>query len=32
LLIAQARSESLTILTADQRFSDYDVPTPDANA
>lgn len=31
LLIAQARSESLTILTADRRFSDYDVPTLDAN-
>jgi PIN domain nuclease of toxin-antitoxin system len=29
--MAQARSESLTILTADGRFSDYDVPTLDAN-
>jgi PIN domain nuclease of toxin-antitoxin system len=32
LLIAQARSESLTILTADHRFSDYDVATLDASA
>ncbi|MGA2470058.1 MAG: type II toxin-antitoxin system VapC family toxin [Solirubrobacteraceae bacterium] len=31
LLIAQARSESLTIITADRRFSDYDVSTLDAN-
>jgi len=31
LLIAQARSESLTILTADHRFNDYDVATIDAN-
>jgi PIN domain nuclease of toxin-antitoxin system len=31
LLIAQARSENLTILTADHRFSDYDIPTIDAN-
>ena len=26
LLIAQARCEGLTIVTADQRFSEYDVP------
>jgi PIN domain nuclease of toxin-antitoxin system len=26
LLIAQARSEGLTIVTADPRFADYDVP------
>jgi PIN domain nuclease of toxin-antitoxin system len=31
LLIAQARSERLTILTADHHFSDYDVSTLDAN-
>jgi PIN domain nuclease of toxin-antitoxin system len=26
LLISQARSEGLTIVTADRRFADYDVP------
>jgi PIN domain nuclease of toxin-antitoxin system len=31
LLISQARSERLTILTADRRFADYDVQTVDAN-
>lgn len=30
LLIAQARSERLTIVTADRRFADYDVPVIDA--
>ena len=30
LLIAQARSEQLTIITADSRISDYDVPLIDA--
>ena len=30
LLISQARSERLTILTADRRFADYDVQTVDA--
>lgn len=30
LLIAQARSEQLTIVTADRRFADYDVPVVDA--
>jgi len=30
LLIAQARSEQLTILTADRRFAQYDVDTVDA--
>jgi PIN domain nuclease of toxin-antitoxin system len=32
LLIAQARHERLTILTADRRFFDYDVPVIDAAA
>jgi PIN domain nuclease of toxin-antitoxin system len=32
LLIAQARSEALTIVTADERFADYDVPVIDAAA
>jgi len=31
LLIAQARSEGLTIVTADRRFADYDVNTVDAS-
>jgi PIN domain nuclease of toxin-antitoxin system len=31
LLISQARSEGLAIVTADRRFADYDVPTVDAN-
>lgn len=31
LLIAQARSERMTVVTADSRFADYDVPTIDAN-
>jgi PIN domain nuclease of toxin-antitoxin system len=31
LLIAQARSERLTIITADHRFNDYEVATVDAN-
>jgi len=30
LLIAQARSEQLTIVTADRRIADYDVPLSDA--
>lgn len=30
LLIAQARSEQLTIVTADRRFANYDVPVIDA--
>ncbi len=30
LLIAQARSERLTIVTADRRFAAYDVPLVDA--
>jgi PIN domain nuclease of toxin-antitoxin system len=30
LLISQARSEGLTIVSADQRFADYDVPLVDA--
>jgi PIN domain nuclease of toxin-antitoxin system len=30
LLIAQARCEGLTIVTADRRFTDYDVPVLDA--
>ena len=30
LLISQARSEGLTIVTADQRFNDYDVEVIDA--
>jgi len=30
LLIAQARCEGLTIVTADRRFTDYDVPVVDA--
>ena len=32
LLISQARCEGLTIVTADRRFSDYDVPLIDAVA
>jgi len=32
LLISQARYEGLTILTADRRFADYDVPVIDAAA
>lgn len=32
LLISQARSEGLTIVTADRRFADYDVPVIDAAA
>jgi PIN domain nuclease of toxin-antitoxin system len=32
LLISQARSERLTILTADRRFAECDVRTVDANA
>jgi PIN domain nuclease of toxin-antitoxin system len=32
LLIAQARHERLTIVTADPRFADYDVPMIDAAA
>lgn len=32
LLISQARSEGLTIMTADPRFADYDVPVIDAAA
>lgn len=32
LLISQARSEKLTIVTADRRFADYDVPLIDAAA
>lgn len=32
LLIAQARSEDLTVLTADVRFADYDVALIDAGA
>jgi PIN domain nuclease of toxin-antitoxin system len=31
LLIAQARAEQLTIVTADHRFADYDVATIDAD-
>jgi PIN domain nuclease of toxin-antitoxin system len=30
LLISQARSEGLTIVTADKRFADYDVEIVDA--
>lgn len=30
LLIAQARSDQLTIITADRRFADYDVRLVDA--
>lgn len=30
LLIAQARSERLTVVTADRRFADYDIPMIDA--
>lgn len=30
LLIAQARSEGLTVLTADRRFAEYDLPVIDA--
>ena len=32
LLISQARSEGLTIVTADRRFGDYDVAVIDATA
>jgi PIN domain nuclease of toxin-antitoxin system len=32
LLIAQARHERLTIVTADRRFAEYDVPVIDAAA
>ena len=32
LLISQARSEGLTMLTADTRIADYDVPMIDAGA
>ena len=32
LLISQARSEGLTIVTADRRFARYDVPVIDADA
>jgi len=32
LLISQARSEGLTMLTADTRIANYDVPTIDARA
>lgn len=32
LLIAQARSEGLTVVTADRRFGDYDVNVIDATA
>jgi len=32
LLISQARSEGLTIVTADRHFTQYDVPTIDAVA
>lgn len=32
LLISQARHEGLTVLTADRRFADYDVPLIDAAA
>lgn len=32
LLIAQARAEGMAIVTADQRFTAYDVPVIDANA
>ena len=31
LLVAQARSQQLTIVTADRRIADYDVPLIDAN-
>jgi hypothetical protein len=31
LLIAQARTENVTIVSAHNRFSDYDVSTLDAN-
>lgn len=30
LLIAQARAEGMTVVTADRRFADYDVPVIDA--
>jgi PIN domain nuclease of toxin-antitoxin system len=30
LLISQARHERLTVVTADRRFADYDVPVIDA--
>jgi PIN domain nuclease of toxin-antitoxin system len=30
LLIAQARQEGLTVVTADRRFAEYDVPVIDA--
>lgn len=32
LLIAQARAERLTVVTADRRFADYDVPVIAADA
>jgi len=32
LLISQARSERMTIVTADRRFADYDVRTIGADA
>jgi PIN domain nuclease of toxin-antitoxin system len=32
LLISQARSEGLTVLTTDARIAQYDVPTVDARA
>ena len=32
LLISQARSEGLTVVTADRRFASYDVAVIDANA
>lgn len=31
LLVAQARAEQLTIITADRRLADYDVPVIDAS-
>ena len=31
LLVAQARAEHLTIITADRRLADYDVPVIDAS-
>jgi PIN domain nuclease of toxin-antitoxin system len=30
LLISQAREEGLTVITADRRFADYDIPVIDA--
>ncbi|MEX1142514.1 MAG: type II toxin-antitoxin system VapC family toxin [Thermoleophilaceae bacterium] len=32
LLISQAREEGLTVITADRRFADYDIPVIDAGA